>query len=304
VLRSGRILVSAWSSLFAGGRRPLRRALYAIRPDGTGLTAFRPNNRENLIQSGAQELDDGAVLFVEKGDTAKQGPGGMLAWIRPGAVHNSLITPHQSSYWSARKLDGSTLVVARSSANSQARNEKFDLYAFDLATRSPGKLIYHSPEFSSVQAVPLEPHGTPRNYWSILHPQLKTGRVICLNAYLSAAAPGGRLRTSIDRVRVLMLDANQRNEQVLGEAPVEKDGSFYVTVPADRPMRFELLDAKGRIIQAQRSWVWTRPGEDMGCLGCHDDKAMAPPNHWPEALSRFDTPVALGAPSPAGTAGH
>jgi hypothetical protein len=304
VLRSGRILISAESSLVAEGQRRIPRALYTIRPDGTGLLAFRPKNRENLVQSGAQELDNGAVLFVVKGAAARQGPGGMLAWIRPGVLHNSLLTPRQSSYWSAHKLNRSTLVVAKASATPSLSNEKFDLYAFNLATRSPGKLIYHSSELSSVQAVPLEPHDTPRYYWSILHPKLKTGRVICLNAYLSAGAPRGRLTTPIDRVRVLMLDGDQRNEQVLGEAPVEKDGSFYVTVPADRPMRFELLDAKGRIIQAQRSWVWTRPGEDMGCLGCHDDKAMAPPNHWPLALSRFDTPIALAAPSPAGTAGH
>jgi hypothetical protein len=304
VLRSGRILISAESALVAEDQRALPRALYTIRPDGTGLMEFRPQNRENLIQSGTEELDNGTVLFVVKGAAVRQGSEGMLAWIKPGVLHNSLITPRQASYWSAHQLDESTLVVARTSSNPPSRNEKFDLYTFDLATRSPGRLIYQSPKFSSVQAVPLQPHATPRYYWSILHPQLKTGRVICLNAYLSASAPSGRLTTPIDRVRVLLLNSKQREEVVLGEAPVEKDGSFYVTVPADRAMRFELLDAKGQIIKAQRSWVWTRPGEDMGCLGCHDDKAMAPPNHWPMALSRFDTPIALGTPSPAGTAGH
>jgi hypothetical protein len=58
------------------------------------------------------------------------------------------------------------------------------------------------------------------------------------------------------------------------------------------------------LIRAQRSWIWARPGEDMGCAGCHDDKAQAPANHWPMALNRFDTPIVLGETSRAKATGH
>jgi hypothetical protein len=76
------------------------------------------------------------------------------------------------------------------------------------------------------------------------------------------------------------------DEVVLGEASVEPDGSFYVQVPANRAVRFVLLNEQGRVIREEQSWIWTRPGEERGCTGCHGDKAVAPENRWPMALKR------------------
>jgi hypothetical protein len=103
----------------------------------------------------------------------------------------------------------------------------------------------------------------------------------------------GRLAAAIARVRVIALESSNGGERSLGEAPVEKDGSFYVELQANEPVRFELLDEKGQTIVAERSWIWTRPGEQRGCPGCHGDKALAPENRWPLTLKRFDTPTAL-----------
>jgi Hydrazine synthase alpha subunit middle domain len=304
VLRDGRILVSADSLRAANARVNRPRSLYSIRSDGTGLTLFRSDSNTNLLGTGADELEDGAILFVSKEGAENQGSGGELAWIPPGSSHNSLITPRQFAYWSAHDLDGDTLVVSKRSPTSPSKVPRYDLFAFNLTHRTVGELIYRNPQFSSVQAVPLEPHPEPRRYFSILHPQHETGRVICLNAYLSAGVPNDLLAGSIARVRVLMLSPDGQREASLGEAPVEKDGSFYVAVPADRAVRFELLSAAGRLIRAQHSWVWARPGEDMGCAGCHEDKAQAPANHWPMVLNRFDTPIILGESRGAKATGH
>jgi hypothetical protein len=94
-------------------------------------------------------------------------------------------------------------------------------------------------------------------------------------------------------VRVLALDEGTQHETSLGEATVEPDGSFYIAVPPDQPVRFELLDGMGRVVRAQRSWIWSRSGEERGCVGCHEDRALAPENRWPLALRRFDTPTRL-----------
>ena len=66
---------------------------------------------------------------------------------------------------------------------------------------------------------------------------------------------------------MLTLDAATQKESVLGEAPIEEDGSFYIAVPPDKPVRFEVLDAAGRVVRAQRSWIWARSGEEHGCVG-------------------------------------
>ena len=137
-------------------------------------------------------------------------------------------------------------------------------------------------------------HSVPKHYWNTLNPQSNTGNFISLNSYMSADAPHGRIATPISRVRVFTLNAADGTERNLGEAPVEADGSFFVQVPANWPVRFVLLDAKGQTIREERGWVWTRPGEERGCTGCHGDKAVAPDNRWPQTLRRFDTPTVMG----------
>ncbi len=39
--------------------------------------------------------------------------------------------------------------------------------------------------------------------------------------------------------------------ELLGTAPVERDGSFFVQVPSEQPLQFELLDAAGKSVKAR-----------------------------------------------------
>jgi hypothetical protein len=52
------------------------------------------------------------------------------------------------------------------------------------------------------------------------------------------------------------------------------------------------------VVRGQQSWVWGRPGEEHGCVGCHEDLAVAPENRWPLALRRLDAPTCLGVQAP------
>ncbi|MBQ9371083.1 MAG: hypothetical protein IJU03_02725 [Thermoguttaceae bacterium] len=61
-------------------------------------------------------------------------------------------------------------------------------------------------------------------------------------------------------------------KRVLGEAPVEEDGSAYFEVPALTPVYFQLVDANGDVVQTMRSWSTLQPGETFGCVGCHEPK--------------------------------
>ncbi len=304
VLQSGRILVSAKSSLVAGDKDDNSRVFYTLRPDGSGLSPLPQGNRTNVIRTDAEELLDGTLLFVERSDTAGRETGGQLAWIRPGTLGVSVATPQNSNYWSAHTLDGNRLVVSEVGSGSSGMNGNFGLYVFNSATKSLGKVIYDNPKFSSVQAVPLEPRPVPKYYWSILHPTRDYGRIVCLNSYISADSPHGRLTTHIADVRVIALQPDHHQERILGVAPVESDGSFYIKVPSDLPIRFELLNAKGGVIHAQKSWIWARTGEDVPCLGCHESKALVPEDRWPLALRRSDTPIPVGIPSHSPSTRH
>jgi hypothetical protein len=301
LLASGRILVSARSTLAPGRQGGESRMFYTLRTDGSGLTPFRWNSAPNAVRGGAVELRDGTVLFVKKADTEGRAPGGQLAWVRPGALHNSVVTAGGSVFASAHPLDGNRLIVSKTDGGPAG---KLGLYVFNLATRTVEKTIYRDSKFSSIDAVPLESSPVPLYYWTILHPDRDYGRIVCLNSYLSADAPHGRLAGHISQVRVISLQPDHHTERILGEAPVESDGSFYIKVPADHPIRFELLSAQGTVIHAQKSWIWARTGEDVPCLGCHESKALTPPDHWPLALKRSDAPIPIGMPSHQQSAKH
>lgn len=64
-------------------------------------------------------------------------------------------------------------------------------------------------------------------------------------------------------------------QQILGYAPVEPDGSFKLHVPADVPLALSIVDAKGRAIQTHLNWIQVRPGERRTCDGCHSPRRGA-----------------------------
>jgi hypothetical protein len=80
---------------------------------------------------------------------------------------------------------------------------------------------------------------------------------------------------------------------MLGEAPVEKDGSFFVNPPSETPIRFELLDHAGKTAAAEKGWFWARRGEQRVCVGCHAGPERAPENAVPEVLLRSTEPVKM-----------
>jgi len=57
---------------------------------------------------------------------------------------------------------------------------------------------------------------------------------------------------------------------LLGTVPVEEDGSAHFTAPARKPLYFQAVDESGRAVQTMLSEVYLQPGENRGCVGCHE----------------------------------
>jgi len=70
-------------------------------------------------------------------------------------------------------------------------------------------------------------------------------------------------------------DTNFEQNRILGYAPVEPDGSFQITIPADTPIAFSVVDAQGRAIQVHTNWIQARSGEIRTCDGCHSPRRGA-----------------------------
>ena len=78
------------------------------------------------------------------------------------------------------------------------------------------------------------------------------------------------------------------NKQILGEVPIEEDGSVNFMVPAGKHVYFQLLDKDKKMIQSMRSGVSLMPGEVNGCVGCHEDRIsiLMPTPKRPIALTK------------------
>jgi hypothetical protein len=65
---------------------------------------------------------------------------------------------------------------------------------------------------------------------------------------------------------------------VIGEVPVEEDGSAFFKVPARKQVFFQALDENGLAVQSMRAGVYFQSGEVVSCIGCHEPKNRAPAN--------------------------
>jgi hypothetical protein len=107
----------------------------------------------------------------------------------------------------------------------------------------------------------------------------------------------GDLKAAPAEVRLETMDA-QGHAVITGTSPVEVDGSFLVKVPADKPIRFALLDARGAVVRREHGWFWIRAGEQRYCVGCHTGPERSSDNHVPAVLLRTTTPVDLTGAKP------
>jgi Hydrazine synthase alpha subunit middle domain len=280
VLRDGRIVASANAPLAESSSAGMNRLLYTLRPDGTGLETLRCEHSNRASRGEAGELEDGAIIFTEN--------TGALMLVKRGALREEKTGWPGVSYRSPNPLRNDSVVVAQKSGH----DSRYQLFILSTDGHGQARAIYSDTKFDNLQPVAVQMKPAPKKFWSNLIPNSPTGYFISLDS--SHSMDSGENSVPIRRVRVVAQKPD--GEAVLGEAPVEPDGSFYVQVPANQAVRFVLLDEQGRVIREEQSWVWTRPGEERGCTGCHGDKAVAPENRWPMALKRQDSATNLGNP--------
>ena len=272
VLRDGRILYDAPHP--AAGA--LTREIYAVYTDGSGAEAYRCDH--GLDRHSAVELASGDVLFQE---------GTRMARFTSARAEQVPLVLPQGEYAGPAAEIGSDdwLVACRLMPGAP----------FGLCRVRPGQAGAPAVvvRANAVQPVMVRPWPAPPYHPSSLGNR-EGANVLCLNSYTSRTAqiPAG----TIANVRVWS-KTNAGAEVELGSTPVDVDGSFYLQVPSERPIRFELLDREGGVVQAQKGWFWLRKGEQRICVGCHAGPERAPENAVPRVLLRTQTPVRMGLPA-------
>jgi hypothetical protein len=260
VLRDGRILFEAGD-------------LFTVYTDGSGVESYRCDH--GPVRFAAAQLSSGDIVF----QTAK----GLARFTSARSVQLDVAMPAGEFAGPVAEWAGRWLAACRTAADSRG------LCSVSPDSSQPATVIVKG---NAWQPAPIVPRPVPPYHPSSLG-EGAGARLLSLNAYDSKSgplAPG-----SIAKVRLWSLDAAER-AIALGESPVEADGSFFVQVPGDRPLRWELLDRTGRSLRAGNRWFWTRNGEQRVCVGCHTGPERAPDNIAPRVLDRTQTaqPIGMG----------
>ncbi len=261
VLRDGRILFE-WLG-----------DLYTVYPDGTGVESVRCDHGPR--RSGARQIGSGDIVFsVAEG----------LARFTSALAFQQKLPPFGLEIAGpvSEMEPGRWLAAARPRSGGP-----YGIYSLNGASGSMGRLPAPG-RLNAVEPVVVAARVPPRDFPSALVPTRTAGNLMCLDVRESKDPIEGKVHS----VRFYMLGAGGRPE-VLGQTAVASDGSFFVEVPADVPVRMELLDRAGARLRGEEHWFWMRPSEQRICVGCHAGPERAPENKVPEILNQTLDPVKM-----------
>ncbi|MBZ5681905.1 MAG: hypothetical protein LAO24_17545 [Acidobacteriia bacterium] len=274
VLRDGRILFEATYPFGTSGAPEL----YTVYSDGSGVESYRCDHGK--ARHSGRQIASGDIVFVS---------GSGLARFTSSRAEEVRISAPAGEFPGeiAETVSGDWLVAWRDGATP-----------FQLMWWKPGtgtlRPAVAEPNANAVQPTLVVERTVPKRHPSALH-DWPNANLLCLNAYTSKYkfAAG-----SIHSLRLYTRDHTGATK-LLGSAPVERDGSFFVQVPTEQPLQMELLDSSGKTLKRQAGWFWMRRGEQRGCVGCHAGPETAPENAVPMVLLKSTTPADM-----TGAAGH
>jgi hypothetical protein len=280
VLLDGRILFEASFPLGSGSTPEL----FLVYSDGSGVESYRCDHGK--ARWGGKQLASGDVVFTHGASLAR--------FTSPLAAEARIVAPPaQYAGAIAETAAGDWLVSARPGAGMH-----YALKLWKPGAAATQTVLAQSGE-DLVEPAVVAPRIRPKRHPSGLH-DWNYANMMALDARLSRE---GDIKAAPASVRLETLDA-AGHAVVNGTAPVEPDGSFFVKTPADKPIRFALLDRKGAVVRQEHGWFWIRRGEQRICVGCHTGPERSSQNRLPAVLQRTTTPSDLSGVNVLGEGQH
>jgi hypothetical protein len=151
------------------------------------------------------------------------------------------------------------------------------------------ELVYRDPHFSAMYPTPIRPRPRPP-----VLPELDPAEGQPFGEFVLQDVHLGLPESMQGKARYLrIVEAHQRHihtspcniwvgmggfetKAVLGTVPIESDGSAHFQVPADKAVFFSVLDENYQALHTMRMTTDVKPGESVGCVGCHEPMTTTP----------------------------
>jgi len=275
VLKDGRLLTISRQLLPDHGE-PM---LMVSRPDGTKSDMFYKGNEATAFINRARETSEGKIIFIEADiNNALSGNVVLINYNRPLHTRVNLTADISGSFYSVLPVQSDKFIVSYRKSDT----EHFALYEFNPEKQSLGRTIYHNPDYDIIDVVEAGKYDRPRKLPSEVDLKVKTGLLLCqdinFKGFQSASNNPGTPKAHI--IEVLGIDSTY------GVVNVAEDGSFYLKILADLPFQIQILDEDSSVLDGPCSWLWLRPNERRGCVGCHENPELVPVNRIPLAVRR------------------
>jgi len=280
VLRDGRLLAIS-NRIYPD---PGNVMLTVLRPDGTKADMFYKGTTGSILQGRVRETLDGRLIFIESEKAgSEKGIVKTISYNQPLHTGINLTSENNGDFLSVFPRVSGNLLISYRPANS----DRYAIYEADAENKIPGRLVFSDPGYDAVEVVALEKRERPKKLPSEVDMEVKTGLILCQDInFTGMQSPD--INTPYHKavnIEILGMDST------LGVVQVEKDGSFYLKVIADTPFRIQTLDVDGHVSGGPSDWLYLRPNERRGCIGCHEDPEMVPENRIP--LSVKKAPVVI-----------
>ncbi len=324
VMENGRVLYTRWE--YTDSAHYFSRIMMTMNPDGTDQKAFYGSNSywPNSMFFGRQLPGQPGMFISTVTGHHSNAKGGALCIFDVSKGRHEADGAVQFLTGHGKKVHPLVLDALHSAYspmfyNPWPINDKYflatsgggDVYLIDIydnmicLKKGDGEGRYYEP-------VPLRKTARPATVPDRVDLSVRDATVLINDIY---EGPGLRdvPRGTVKSLRVYRYEYGPRHtgghyamgmeagwdaKQVLGIATVESDGSASFKVPANTPFSMQPLDADGKALQIMRSWTVAMPGEQLTCIGCHENQNQSPPvkrfiamNRKPEVLTPFYGPT-------------
>jgi hypothetical protein len=275
VLRDGRLLTIT-RQLYPVLADPM---YMVMRPDGTKADQFYKGTRGASLICRGQETPDGRILFVETDSVdPERGDVVSISYNRPLYTRVNHTAGIEGSFRTVLQMKSGKFLVSY----RKTKSEIYSLYEFDPVSNAVGELVYGKAKNNVVDALLVEKQVRPKKLPSEVDTGVKTGLLLCQNMQITGMGLTERNSKVMKagKIEIMGMDST------MGVVQAEEDGSFYLKVTADTPFQIRTLDGDGHTTGESCSWIWLRPNERRGCIGCHEDPELVPENNVPLAVKK------------------